>query len=142
MVGCWEIHGLASMHPPNPPPPYPNRRRIIKALGIGGSRHDRCLSWQLGTGSWELPCQSHLRPIHNRQSDIAGGDVNLRSAPEAIVVGDGQRRIAQVGRAMDEVIGMRSSVEEAVVRMRVELGVSCHTGTLIEHMFASDRDVM
>ncbi len=123
------------MHPPNPPPPYPNRRRIIKALGIAGSRHDRCLSW-------ELPCQSHLRPIHNRQSDIAGGDVNLRSAPEAIVVGDGQRRIAQVGRAMDEVIGMRSSVEEAVVRMRVELGVSCHTGTLIEHMFDSGRDVM
>ncbi len=68
--------------------------------------------------------------------------MNLRSAPEAIVVGDGQRRIAQVGRAMDEVIGMRSSVEEAVVRMRVELGVSCHTGTLIEHMFDSDRDVM
>jgi hypothetical protein len=79
----------------------------------------------------------HLRPIHNRETDLACGNVDLGGTAETVVVGDGECHMAQLSGARDEVVRMRSTVEEAEVRMCVELCVPCHGTTLIEHMFDS-----
>jgi hypothetical protein len=96
---------------------------------------------RLANWAWRLAIQTHFRSVHDRQADLAGGDVDLCGASEAVVVGDGQGCVAQLARATNEIIGMRGSVQKAVVRVSVEFGVSCHTDTLIEHMFDRHGEV-
>ena len=83
----------------------------------------------------------HFRPVYDRKADLTCRNVHLGSTTEAVVVGDGKRRVAQLGGANDEVVGIGSAVEEAVVRMCVEFCVPCHDLTLIEHMFDSHASV-
>lgn len=61
--------------------------------------------------------------------------MDFRRTSKAIVIGDGEGRVAEFGGAGDEIIGVGSPVEEAVVRVCVELRVSCHELIVIERMF-------
>ncbi len=63
--------------------------------------------------------------------------MNLGGTAKTVVIGDSERCVAQVSGASNEVVRMRSAVEEAEVRMCVEFCVPCHSATLIEHMFDS-----
>ena len=50
----------------------------------------------------------------------------LERAVDAVVVGEGERLVAELGRARRELLRLRRSVEERVRRVRVELDVSGH----------------
>ena len=80
---------------------------------------------------------------HRREPRRAGGIGLglLRRLPaahrgvEAGVVGDGQRRHAELRGASDQLLGMRRTIEEAEVRVRVELAVVVRRG----HRTTNDR---
>ena len=51
------------------------------------------------------------------------------------MIGDGEGSVSQFGGAGNEISRVGRPVEEAVVRVCVELRVSCHIPIVIEHMF-------
>ena len=59
----------------------------------------------------------------------------LERAVDAVVVGERERLVPELGRARRELLRLRRAVEERVRGMRVELGVR-HSPSLSEHMFA------
>jgi hypothetical protein len=65
--------------------------------------------------------------------------VDLGCPSEPIVIGDGEGRVAEFGGAGNEIEGVGSPVEEAVVRVYMELRVSCHDLIVIEHTFDALR---
>lgn len=64
--------------------------------------------------------------------------MHLDSPPEAVMVGDRQRFVPQVRRLFDQFPCPRGTVEKGVVRVTMQLSVSTHHITLIEHMFDCD----
>src|SRR4029078_11001493 len=55
-----------------------------------------------------------------------GGVRELERAVDAVVVGESERRVAELRRPRGELLGMRGAVEERVRRMAVELDVAAH----------------
>jgi len=90
----------------------------------GAKRHGRA-----------FPRHSDLGSVHNRKTNLACSGMHLDHTAEPVDVGNGERRISEVGSSFDQIARMRCPIEEAVVGVNVKLRVSCHTLTLIEHMF-------
>ena len=58
------------------------------------------------------------------QPEVLGGVGELERAVDAVVVGERERVVAELGRAGGELLGLRGAVEERVGRVRVQLDVS------------------
>ena len=80
----------------------------------------------LGVG--EAWGQRQLGAEHGRQAGGAGGLGEAHDAVEAVVVGEGERLEAEPGGFVDELLGMRGTVEERVVGVAVQLGVRHRAG--------------
>ncbi len=65
----------------------------------------------------------------------------LDHTPKAVVIGDAERGISELGSALYELQWMRSPVEEAVIGMGMELRVPCHSVILVERMFDYGADI-
>ena len=85
-----------------PPPALAEERHVARAL----DRH-------LGAGDRPDP-------------GVLGGMRELERAVDAVVVGESERRVAELRRSRGELLGMRGAVEERVRRMAVELDVAAH----------------
>ena len=54
------------------------------------------------------------------QADLLRGAVCPHYAGQAVAVGDGQRRVAQLGGTLHEFVGMRSALQEREVRLAMQ----------------------
>jgi hypothetical protein len=68
----------------------------------------------------------HLGAGDGPNAGVLGGMRELERAVDAVVVGEGERRVAELGGSRDELLGMRGAVEERVRRVAVELDVAAH----------------
>ena len=80
----------------------------------------------LGVG--EPGGQRQLGAEHGRQTGGAGRLGEAHDAVEPVVVGEGERLEAEPGGFVDELLGMRGTVEERVVGVAVQLGVRDRAG--------------
>src|SRR6188768_357916 len=67
--------------------------------------------------------EGHLRAGDRPDAGVLRGVRELEGAVDAVVVGKGERRVAELRRAGDELLGMRGAVEERVRRVAVELDI-------------------
>jgi len=65
----------------------------------------------------------HLGAGDRPDAGVLRGVRELEGAVDAVVVGKGERRVAELRRAGDELLGMRGAVEERVRRVAVELDI-------------------
>src|SRR4029079_6108855 len=65
----------------------------------------------------------HLGAGDRPDAGVLRGVRELEGAVDAVVVGKGERRGAELPRAGDELLGMRGAVEERVRRVAVELDI-------------------
>jgi hypothetical protein len=59
----------------------------------------------------------------------------LDSPAKPIMVGDTESFISQLGCPLHEVARPRCAIEERVVGVTMQLGVTVHASILVEHMF-------
>ena len=93
----------------------PGQHEQVRPLGIGDA--------VLGLGQ----TQGQFGPEHRRQPHRPGRLGEAHHPVETVVIGDGQGFEAQPGRLLGQGLGMRRAVEEAEVRVAVELGVGLGT---------------
>ena len=74
-----------------------------------------------------LVVDSQLRAGDRAHAEAAAGVRELHRAPDAVVVGERNRRIAVDGRGGRQLLGARSTVEERIGRVGVQLGVRTFT---------------
>src|SRR5437667_9947776 len=97
---------------------------------------------------WRLDEQRHVRAAVEgqlRARDRPDAEVlrrvrELERAVDPVVVGERERRIAELGRLRRELLGLRGPVEERVGAVGVELDVRWHPSVLHEHTFAFKPD--
>ncbi len=73
------------------------------------------------------------------EADVLRGVRELERAVDAVVIGEGERRIAELHRPRDELLRMRGAVEEGVRRVAVELDVGATHYALSRWHRASSR---
>ncbi len=139
MIGRGEIDRLGAVHPllatASPPglgPDVPTVEMfLVPILGaIEGIRRRRLIG--------DRRLDSDLGAVHDRHADVTSGDHHFHRPVESVVVGHSQRGVAQLGRGLDQFIGMRCPIEERVIGMAVKLGVRMcpsHDRHSIEHVF-------
>ena len=67
-------------------------------------------------------------PVIARSAEVLRGVRELERAVDAVVVGERERVVAELGRAGGELLRQRRAVEERVGRVRVQLDVRRRTG--------------
>lgn len=70
----------------------------------------------------------HLRAGDRPEPGVLRGVGELERAVDPVVIGQRERRIAELGRSRDELLRVGGAVEEGVRRMAVELDVA-HAGS-------------
>ena len=75
-----------------------------------------------------------LRAVDRLDPDLLGGLRELHRARQAVVVGQGEGGVAELGRGIGQLVGQRGAVEEG------EGGVGVQLGVQDEHMFAWHPD--
>ena len=65
---------------------------------------------------------------------LARGGREPDDAVEALVIGHGQRRQAELDRPVDQFVGRRGPVQEREVRVAMELGVGSRRGGSTGHL--------
>ena len=78
--------------------------------------------------------EGELRPGDRPHAEMLRRVRELERAVDAVVVGEGERRVAELRRPGRQLLRLRRAVEERVGRVRVELDVA-HPRVLHEHMF-------
>ena len=68
--------------------------------------------------------QGQLRAEDGLHAMLAGGADEARRGVDGVVVGQGQRRQAQLGGVDHQLFGMAGAVQKAVVGVAVQLGVA------------------
>ena len=68
----------------------------------------------------------HLGAGDRPDAGVLRGMRELERAVDAVVVGESERRVAELRRSRDELLWMRGAVEERVRRVAVELDVAAH----------------
>ena len=66
----------------------------------------------------------HLRPGDRPDTGVLRGVGELERAVDAVVVGQRERRVAELGGLRDELLRMRRAVEERVRGMAVQLHIA------------------
>ena len=89
------------------------RRRTVPALVDGRQR---------------LPAHRDLGAVDRRDAGGAGGMGELHRAGHGVVIGEGERQMAEIARLLGELGRQRGTVEERVRRVRVELHVGTSAG--------------
>ncbi len=87
------------------------------AIGAWARHASRALSGKPALPDRDLGSRDRLEAL------LLRGPGELHGPVEAVVVGEGERRIAELLRALDELLGMRGPVQEGVARVGVELDV-------------------
>ena len=91
-------------------------------------QHDEVAAFRVGLAVLGLAqLEAELGAEHRGHPDLAGGLGEADDAVEAVVVGDGQRLETEPSGFLDELFGMRRTVEEAEVGVAVQLGVRHRT---------------
>ena len=67
--------------------------------------------------------ERHLRPGDRPHAERLRRVRELERAEDPVVVGEGERLVAELGRAQRELLGQRGAVQEGIGRVRVELDV-------------------
>ncbi len=78
--------------------------------------------------------EGDLRPGDRPDTEVLCGVRELERPVDAVVVGEGERRVAELGGPGRQLLRLRRAVEERVGRVRVKLDVA-HPRVLHEHMF-------
>jgi hypothetical protein len=73
-----------------------------------------------------VTCERQLRADDGLDAHLLAGAGEANRAVEAIVVGERQRRHAESGRALRQLLGQRRAVEQRERRMAVKLHVALH----------------
>ena len=97
-------------------------RQIAVAAPRGGQHH------QPHRHAAHAGLQPHLGADDQVQAAFAGLLVGVHHARQRALVGDGQRGVAQQGRAIDQFLGRRGAREKAEVAATVQFGVGGERG--------------
>jgi hypothetical protein len=76
----------------------------------------------------EAVAQRDLRARDRTQAMELRAPGELHGAVQAVVIGEGERRIAELDRSAHQLVGVGGSVQEGEARMAVELDVGTNSG--------------
>ncbi len=116
-------------------------RKSLAQPGVAGRARASTTRW-VPSGSAIPVCarveaQGDLGPEDGGQAGRAGGFGEADRPVHTVVVGDGQRLEPEAYCLFHELVGVRSTVEEAEIGVAMQLGVRAPSPTLsvYEHMF-------
>ena len=93
---------------------------VAVAGARGGQQHDRRAVGERDLGAVDQPEVARRRIALDR---VAQRQVGARAARERALVGDGQRRVAERDRPLDQFLGVRGAAQEREVADAVQFGV-------------------
>ncbi len=103
-----------------PPPARDELRQVAVARAIGREQHDL-----------DAVAERELAADHQWQAGVLGREMRADGARDRAFVGDGERRVTERLRALDQLFGMRRATQKRKVRKAVQLGVGGEHGATI-----------
>ena len=132
MVSRLTFDGLGPVHPAGATPPGEIGRTWSGLLLISG-RHKIFNGPLRAIGL--IPRHPDLGSVNDRQTNLQCVRVYLDSAAEPVVIGDAKGLVPELRRASHKLPSPRRAVEKRVIGVTMQLSVSTHQSSIIEHVF-------